>query len=171
MENASSGRIPTGARVAPRLLQLLWRQPLVGAALALAAAAVVGLLVGLTMRRGPTTAAQALIVMATGLVVGLAAGLVWPSRWALLLAAVGHALGVELGRLGTVGPTAGAIRLNEAYGILALILGRGFHGLLALMPMILGTSLGAALARPLSGGLVAATQASDQLSPRAVASV
>ena len=49
------------------------------------------------------------------------------------------------------GPTVGAIRLDETFGILALILGRGFHGLVGLLPMILASELGVRWARHLSG--------------------
>ena len=52
----------------------------------------------------------------------------------------------ELVRLGHVGPTVDAPHLST-YGVIALVVGRGFHALLALVPMMLGASLGAALAR------------------------
>ena len=122
----------------------------IGMMAAAGVAALTGLLVALAMPRGPATAAQALFVMATSLVVGLVAGMVMRSRWAMLLAPVAYVIAVEIRRLDVVGPTVDAIRLDNTYGILALILGRGFHGLVGLLPMILGAGLGVALARKVS---------------------
>ena len=62
----------------------LWQNRWAGAAVACGLAALAGLLVAWTMPRGPATATQALIIMALGLAVGLIAGLVLRSRWALL---------------------------------------------------------------------------------------
>jgi pimeloyl-ACP methyl ester carboxylesterase len=121
------------------------------AALALGLAAFSGLLTARAMPHGPATATQAMIVLLAGLVVGLIAGLAMRSRWALLLAPLVYVLTVELTRRGIAGPTAGAIRLDETFGILALILGRGFHGLVGLLPMILAAELGVRLARNLAG--------------------
>ena len=133
------------------LLHTLWQYRWAGAAVAIGVAALAGLLVALTMPHGPATAAQALIILAVGVAVGLTAGLVMRSRWTLLLAPLAYVIAVELGRRGVVGPTVGAIRLDETFGILALILGRGFHGLVGLLPMMITTELGVRLARHLSG--------------------
>ena len=89
--------------------------------------------------------------MAAGLAAGLAAGFVMRSRWAILLAPVAHVIVIEIFHLGLAGPTVGAIRLDETFGIIALVIGRGVYALLALVPMALGASLGAAYARRLSG--------------------
>ncbi len=134
-----------------RLPGRVWSNRWIGVAVVVAIAALTGLLVALTMPRGPATAAQALIVMAIGLAVGLTAGLALPSRWTMLLAPVAHVLAIEIARVKVVGPTVDAIRLDGIYGILALVLGRGFHGLVGLLPMVLGVSLGAALGRRWSG--------------------
>ncbi len=72
------------------------------------------------------------LVALTGLVVGLT----------MLLAPAVYIAAVELVRLNAVGPTVDAIRLNNTFGILAFILGRGFHGLVGLLPMILGVEAG-----------------------------
>ena len=85
---------------------------------------------------------QALFLMAVCLAAGLAAGLVLRSRWAILLAPVAHVLVIEMFHLGLAGPTVGAIRLDETFGIIALVVGRGFYVLLGLVPMALGASLG-----------------------------
>jgi pimeloyl-ACP methyl ester carboxylesterase len=115
-----------------------------GLVIGVATPALAGLVTALVMPHGPATAGQALLVMATSLLVGLAAGWGLGSRWAMLVGPLAYVVACELGRLGAVGPTVDAPRLDSAYGILGLMLGRGFHGLLALVPMMLGASFGAA---------------------------
>ena len=56
-----------------------------GAAVAAGLPALTGLLVALTMPRGPVTALQALIVIAADLVVGVVAGLALRSPWVMVL--------------------------------------------------------------------------------------
>jgi pimeloyl-ACP methyl ester carboxylesterase len=102
------------------------------------------------MPRGPVTALQALIVIAADLVVGVVAGLALRSPWVMVLAPVAYGVLFELGRAGTSGPLVDAPRLDTTYGILALILGRGIHALLAFLPMVLGILYGLALARRMS---------------------
>jgi pimeloyl-ACP methyl ester carboxylesterase len=106
-----------------------------------------GLVFGLVVPRGPLSAFEGLAAMCLGLLVGVVVGLLFRSRWAMLVAPVTFAVVFELARLGTSGPTVDEIHLGSTYGILALATGRGVHGLLALLPMILGAALGAALAR------------------------
>lgn len=115
--------------------------------LTLGVAALSGVLFALVLPRGPTTQFQALALLAGGLGVGLLAGTLVRSRWALLIAPLVHVLALELARPDRLGPTVGALRLNEVYGVLAFLLGRGLYGLVALLPMILGASLGVFLAR------------------------
>jgi hypothetical protein len=86
--------------------------------------------------RGPTTAAQALALLAGSVAVGLA-----PAAHIALLA---------LGRANVQGLTVRGIHLDTAYGILAFVLGRGLYGLLALLPMVVGVAYGVALARRLA---------------------
>jgi len=105
------------------LLYSLWRDRRIGAAIATAAAVLLGVAIAHVMPRSPATATQALIVMVTSFAVGGVAGLVMQSRWAMLLATIAYAIAIEIGRLHIVGPTVDAIRLNEPCGILALILG------------------------------------------------
>ena len=124
------------------------------AAVAAGGAALVsltGFLATLTMPYGPATAAQVWLVMASSLVVGLIGGLVLRTRWALLLLPLVYVLTVEATRLNAVGPTVDAIRLDNVFGILALIVGRGFHGVVALLPMLWGIGSGLTLAPFLSG--------------------
>lgn len=113
---------------------------------ALAIAIAAGLATDLVAARGPTTATNGLFVMALGLVVGLAAGGLARTRWILVPLAVAYCVGVELGRLNLVGPTLD-VRFDNPYGILAFVLTRGIHALLAFLPMSLGVLAGIAFAR------------------------
>ncbi len=143
--STTSPALPDARR--PPFAQWLFGNRWVRLTVSLAVPALAGVLVGIVMPRGPATSAQALAVMALGLAVGVAAGFLLRSRWALLLAPAAHIITIELVRRPVVGPTVDAIRLDSAFGVLALLLGRGFHGLVGLLPMLLGASLGAALAR------------------------
>lgn len=115
--------------------------------LAVGTAVLYGQVSALTMPRGPATAEQALWVMGSSLVVGLIAGLAVGSRWAMVLAPLAAILTIELARMDAIGPTVDAPRFDNAFGILAFVLGRGFHGLVGLLPMIVGVQLGAAFAQ------------------------
>ena len=106
-----------------------------------------GLVVAWLAPRGPVTAAQALGLMALGLLTGAVAGCLSRSRWSMLLTPVAQVVAFELGRLGTVGPTVEGIRLDGMFQLLALLSGRGVYALVALLPMVLGASVGGALGR------------------------
>ena len=109
-----------------------------------------GVLAARMMPRGPVTTSQALITMGICLLVGTLAAVITGSNWSMLAAPVVYFLGVELGRPNLVGPTVGPLRLNEAYGILAFVLGRLLPGLLSLVTMLLGARLGLILRRMVS---------------------
>jgi pimeloyl-ACP methyl ester carboxylesterase len=134
-----------------RATALLWRDWRVGAGAAAGAAAVAGMLVGWWTPRGPMTTTQALAAMAIGAVVGVAAGVAARSRWAMMVAPVVFAAVFEVARIGSDGPTVDAIHPGSTYGFFAFVVGRGFHGLLVLVPMLLGAAFGAAFARRASG--------------------
>ncbi len=87
--------------------------------------------------------------MGIGLAVGVVAGFVLRSRWAMLAAPTVAAAVYELARLGTDGPTVDGIHTSP-YGIFALVVGRVFHTLIGLTPMVLGAAMGAGTARRLS---------------------
>jgi pimeloyl-ACP methyl ester carboxylesterase len=55
----------------------------------------------------------------------------------------------EIARSGIDGPTVDGIHLNSTYGIIAFVLGRVFHGILVLLPLVLGTSYGIVIAQRL----------------------
>jgi proline iminopeptidase len=104
------------------------------------------------MPRFPATAGQALIVMVLGLGVGFVGGIALRSRLAMLVVPVASVLFFAVGRLATNvhGPTIDGIHLDTTYGIVAFGLGFVVPGVLGLLPMVAGASLGAALARRLS---------------------
>lgn len=137
-----------------RFFHRVWDRPRLRFVLAVSVAAASGLLTALAMPRGPTTTAEALVVLGTSLALGVGAGVAIKSRWALLVAPLAYFVAFELGRWGAVGPTVDLPRFDSAYGILALILGRGFYALVGLMPMLLGVGFGLMLARYLTGARV-----------------
>ena len=138
----------------------IWQDRRTGIALAVGIAALAGVLVSVALPRGPATQPQALLVLAGAAIVGVIAGFALRSRWAMLLAPLIHIVALELVRPHLLGPTVGAIRLNDVYGVLAFLLGRGLYGLVAIIPMILGAYLGAMLANrmfrstPASGNVI-----------------
>ncbi len=112
-----------------------------------AVAAAYGVLAGVWTPRGPLTTVEALAALALGLATGGAVGAVVRSRWAMLLAPAVFVAVFEVVRLGLAGPTVDGIHLTSTYGVMAFAVGRGVHGLLTVLPMVLGASLGAATAR------------------------
>ncbi len=148
--NRSADDVHSPARRAGRIaLAFAWRDRRTGVGLAIAAAALWGLLAAWWMPRGPLTSAQAVWSIVLSLAVGVAAGVVMRSRWAMLAAPIGFALLYELARIGTDGPTVNGIH-TSTYGILALVVGRGFHALLSLVPLLFGATIGAGIARRIS---------------------
>jgi proline iminopeptidase len=127
----------------------VWADRRLGVAVVLGIAGGWGLAAGLWIPRGPLTTAESLTTMVMGLVVGAISGLALRSRWAMLAAPVVATAVFELTRLGIDGPTVDGIHTSP-YGIFALAVGRIFHALLGLTPMILGAAMGAGTARRLS---------------------
>ncbi len=122
-----------------------------GTAVAAGSVALTGLLTALVMPYGPITAAQVWLAMAASLAAGFIAGLALRSSWAMLLAPLVFIPLFELVRPTGVVPTIGALRLDNPYGLLAFLMGRGFHGLVALLPLMLGAGLGAFVVRSQAG--------------------
>ncbi len=119
----------------------------VAAGLVVLLAALTALISSVPMPRGPVSAGQGLAVITTSLLVGGLAGYLLRSRWAVLLAPLAYMAAYELARLGIAGASLQGFRFDNVYGIAAFVAGRGFHGLLALLPMAVGVSIGVALAR------------------------
>ena len=130
------------------VLEPVWRDQRISVALGLGIAASWGLVAGWWTPRGPLTTSEALWSMLISVTVGVLAGLVMRSRLALLSTPVVFAGVFELVRLDVDGPTVDGIHFSE-YGIFALIVGRVFHALLSLVPMLLGAAVGAGIARHL----------------------
>lgn len=125
-------------------------------AVAVAAVVAAGVGLGLAMPRGPMTTGQSLAALTTAVVVGLLAGALVRSRWAALGAPVLFAGVFEIVRVGEQGPTVDALRFDSLYAVLVMIAGRGFDGLVVLLPMAVAALWGAALARRLADRQAAA---------------
>ncbi|MCA0377607.1 MAG: alpha/beta hydrolase [Gemmatimonadetes bacterium] len=101
-----------------------------------------GALAGVLTPRTPQTTASALTSIIVSLAVGVAAGLLTRSRWAILVVPVVFAVSFEIARIPVDGPTVDTAHFST-YGVFALVVGRGFHALLSLLPMAMGAAWGA----------------------------
>lgn len=111
-----------------------------------AAATAWGIVAARWMPRGPLTNAQALWSVGISVAVGLAAGWWSRSRWAMLAAPAAFVVALELTRIGVRGPSVDAPHLSP-FGMVALLAGRGVHGVLSVLPLGLGAVYGAGLTR------------------------
>ncbi len=127
----------------------LWSNRWYGLIAAAGSAAVWAVIAASWTPRGPLTTSQALWSVVFSTAVGAVAGLTARSRWTALVAPAAFAMVVELVRLGTDGPLVDGPHFST-YGLLALIVGRGVHGLVSLAPMALGAIIGAAAGRTLT---------------------
>ena len=130
------------------LLGPFWIDRRVGVGAAVGAVAVWSALAGWWTPRGPLTTSQAIWSILLSLLVGAIVGLFTRSRWSILAAPVMFAALFELVRIGTDGPTVDGIS-TSTYGLIALVVGRGFHATLSLFPMAFGAAIGAGAARRL----------------------
>jgi proline iminopeptidase len=126
----------------------VWGYQWLRAAAAVSLGALTALGSSVPMPRGPVTGGQALVVIGASLLIGAAAGYLMRSRWAMVVAPLGYIVAYELARIGIGGASLEVVRLDSVYGVAALVAGRGIHALLALLPMVVGVSLGLAFARP-----------------------
>jgi pimeloyl-ACP methyl ester carboxylesterase len=131
-----------------RLPAAAWASPSIRLLAVAALGAGLALVRSLPMPRGPVTATQGVGVIVASLLVGAVAGYIMRSRWALLVVAVAYIAAYELSRIGIGGASLAFPRFDSANGIAAFLFGRGFHGLLALFPMVAGVGIGLAIARP-----------------------
>ena len=123
-----------------------WNRRATALGVVAAATVTTGVLTGLGTPRGPVTPAQVLAAMVTGLGLGVLSGLLTRSRWAMVGVPTIFAVTFELVRRGTDGPMVDSLHMSE-YGVLAFATGRVFHGVVALLPIILGAALGACVTR------------------------
>ncbi|MGB2909936.1 MAG: hypothetical protein WBB55_05090 [Anaerolineales bacterium] len=133
------------------LFDYFWSDWRIGLIAAIVLAAVAGLISAWLTPRGPLTTSQALASMALALVIGVVAGLMMGSRWSMLVTPIVFAITFELARRGIDGPTVDSIHLGSTYGLIAFVVGRLFHGLLVLAPMIVGTVYGVWFAARFNG--------------------
>lgn len=138
-------------------LDPLWRDRRLGAAIAFVLVAGWGWLAGSLTPRGPLSTGAVLWSIAISVAVGFLAGLVTGSRWTMLAAPALFVVVVEMVRVGVAGPTVDGIGLST-YGVLALVVGRGFHALVSWLPMLWAAALGAGAARTLRRGTAATEQ-------------
>lgn len=115
-------------------------------AYAVAISAVWGLAAAAWTPRGPLTTSTALWSILISLLIGAMAGFLMRSRWAMLLVPATFAVVFELARMPVDGPMVDGLHVSM-YGAIAFVTGRGFHALLALLPLTLGAAVGAGVAR------------------------
>ncbi|HSJ00511.1 MAG TPA: alpha/beta hydrolase [Patescibacteria group bacterium] len=125
-----------------------WEHRWLGSAVAVAIAGALAVVSSIPMPRGPVTSGEGVLVILASLAVGVLAGYLVRSRWAMLVAPLAYLVAYELSRIGIAGASLDGFRIDTVYGVLAMVVGRGFHGLLALFPMAIGAAIGVALARP-----------------------
>lgn len=121
--------------------------PLMRVLIGLVLAGAAGAAAGRMMPRGPVTAQQAVLLIGVCVLLGILAGWLTGSGWMALAGTAVFLVGLELARPAILGPTVGGLRLDETYGVLALLLGRVLPGLLVLLSMGFGTRLGLILRR------------------------
>lgn len=152
---ASSLQFPTGTTAkstseSHSLIEDVWADRRLGVLISSVIAATTGVIVAVVMPWGPITTAHALMLIGIGLLTGIASGVLFRSRRGMLLAPLSNLLAFEIGRRGTDAATVDGLHLESTFGILAMILSRGFYLLLGLVPMMLGVLYGLALARRLA---------------------
>lgn len=116
--------------------------------LALLLVACWGLLSAWWIPRGPTSTAETLICLGISLLVGFLVGAATHSRWAVLASPAAFAVVYEVARWHVEGPSVDR-PFWSMYGLIALVTGRLFHGLVTLFPLAWGAAAGAASARML----------------------
>ncbi|MEV5818506.1 alpha/beta hydrolase [Micromonospora haikouensis] len=126
-------------------------RPAVRVLLAVPLPALWGLVAGWWTPRGPGAEGPALVSIGVSLAVGLAAGWLSRSRWAMVAAPVAYAVAVELARIRLRGPSVDRPHLS-GFGVVVLLTGRGVHGALSLLPLLVGAAYGAGIARRSAGG-------------------
>ncbi|WP_203778497.1 alpha/beta hydrolase [Paractinoplanes rishiriensis] len=109
-------------------------------------ALVWGVLAGFLRPRGPIFPLEAVGIIVVSVVVGVVAGRVTRSRWAMFFAPIFFVVAGEVTRIGFTGPTVDLPRLSTL-GQAALVSGRGAYALLTVLPMVVGAAYGAGSTR------------------------
>ncbi len=127
----------------PIFLETAPRRVVSAVGLVVLAAALAGWLIP----RGPVTTTEAVLSVLAAVAVGVGAGWLLRTQWALLVAPVTFMVVFELARMRVDGPTVDGISSFGMYGIIALVSGRGIDALLLLLPLVVGCGWGVLLAR------------------------
>jgi pimeloyl-ACP methyl ester carboxylesterase len=128
------------------MLEIAWADWRSGLAIAAALAIGAALVSAQFTPRGPITVPEALVSLVLALAIGIAAGVATGSRLGSLLTPILFVVVFEIARLKVNGPTVDAIHLDSMYGLIALVLGRGLHAVLVVLPMVIGAMYGVELA-------------------------
>ena len=123
-----------------------WNDRRVRFAVVVAVATVAALVSAWLTPRGPLTTAQALTWMVAAVCIGAIAGFTLGDRWSVVVTPAVFVAVFELARIGVEGPTVDTIQPGSLVGVLAFVVGRGVHGLLVLLPMMVGAVYGVELA-------------------------
>jgi pimeloyl-ACP methyl ester carboxylesterase len=129
-----------------RSVPLRWTDRHLRVAVVVAVATLAALVSAWLTPRGPLTTAQALAWMVAAVCVGGIAGFALGTRWSVIATPAVFVAVFELTRIGIEGPTVDAIQLGSLVGALTFVVGRGVHGLLVLLPMMVGAIYGVELA-------------------------
>jgi proline iminopeptidase len=152
-DTTATATVPAAGEAAGDRLDLGARRELIGRTLlVVGVCAVAGVIAAHIMPRGPVTAAHVVIGIMAGFVVGGVAGFVLRSRWAILLAPAVFVVANEITRIALTGPTVDRPEFSTMFGLLVLILGRGFQAVIQLLPMMLAAAVGAGVARRVTAG-------------------
>ena len=125
------------------MITKMWRDRRVAALAAVAGTGVTAAVLALVMPRGPITGGQVVAALLGCFGVGVLAGFLLRSRWAMLLAPVVFVVVFELVRLDAVGPSVDRPRLDLSIGVIVFVLGRVFSDFVMLVPMVVGAAFGA----------------------------
>jgi len=147
----ADAELDDSVRLSRHVERLLQFNRWVRAGIVVLVAGLAGWVTALVIPRGPITGPQVALAMASGFIVGGICGFVLRSRWAILLTPVVFVLAVELGRIAVAGPTVDRPDFSTGFGPLVLLLGRGFHAVIQLVPMMVAAAVGAGIARRISG--------------------
>jgi proline iminopeptidase len=140
--SSTSGRLAVlGGALAP-----MWRRSWFGIGIAAAVTGTWAVVAGRWTPRGPLTSREALWSIVLSVAVGATCGLVTRSRWIMLASPALFVVVFEAVRAHVDGPTVDGLHFST-YGIMAFVVGRGFHALVSWLPMMLGAASGAGLAR------------------------
>ncbi|MFN3601825.1 MAG: alpha/beta fold hydrolase [Dietzia sp.] len=115
--------------------------------LAVLGLAVAGAVTGVILPRGPVTTVHSVTMLLICLGLGAAAGMLSATRWATVVAPIAFLTAFELARIPAEGPTVDAVYLGSIYGVMALVVGRGFDLAVMGLPLAVGALWGAAAGR------------------------